>query len=366
MNLHKMYCIMTWKEKCKRLHCVKDDRTMNIYDVSKQAGVSIATVSRVLNGNAKVSEATRQKVLKVMEEMGYTPNVFARGLGLNTMQTVGIMCADSSDSYLATAIYYLEQELRNYDYDVLLCCTGYEWENRKKYMELLLSKRVDAVILAGSNFVEQTREKNRYIAEAAEKIPVVVLNGYLEADNVYCALCDDADALYRVTKTYLNAGKRDILFLGRSLSYSGVRKRSGFLQAYEEMGLKCRKNQIIIQDGTIDEIRDLLIGRAKQGIREEVIVTADDELAIGAVKYAKSLGIQIPGDLEVVGYNNSKLGLCCEPELTSVDNKLEYSCMNVVNVLMKVFHHGRVPARTMISADLAVRGTTSINFLGGF
>jgi len=109
-----------------------------------------------------------------------------------------------------------------------------------------------------------------------------------------------------------------------------------------------------------------LIGRAKQGIREEVIVTADDELAIGAVKYAKSLGIQIPGDLEVVGYNNSKLGLCCEPELTSVDNKLEYSCMNVVNVLMKVFHHGRVPARTMISADLAVRGTTSINFLGGF
>ena len=99
---------------------------MNIYDVSRQAGVSIATVSRVLNGNAKVSEATRQKVLKVMEEMGYTPNVFARGLGLNTMQTVGIMCADSSDSYLATAIYYLEQELRNYDYDVLLCCTGYE------------------------------------------------------------------------------------------------------------------------------------------------------------------------------------------------------------------------------------------------
>ena len=135
---------------------------------------------------------------------------------------------------------------------------------------------------------------------------------------------------------------------------------------FRSMGLKCRKNQIIIQDGTIDEIRDLLIGRAKQGIREEVIVTADDELAIGAVKYAKSLGIQIPGDLEVVGYNNSKLGLCCEPELTSVDNKLEYSCMNVVNVLMKVFHHGRVPARTMISADLAVRGTTSINFLGGF
>ncbi len=82
---------------------------MNIYDVSKHAGVSIATVSRVLNGNPNVSEKTRNKVLNVMAELGYTPNVFARGLGLNTMQTIGIMCSDSSDPYLANAIYYLEQ-----------------------------------------------------------------------------------------------------------------------------------------------------------------------------------------------------------------------------------------------------------------
>lgn len=85
---------------------------MNIYDVSNKAGVSIATVSRVLNGNAKVSSATRNKVLDAMKELDYTPNVFARGLGLNTMNTIGIMCIDSSDIYLANAVYYLEQELR--------------------------------------------------------------------------------------------------------------------------------------------------------------------------------------------------------------------------------------------------------------
>lgn len=85
---------------------------MNIYDVSNKAGVSIATVSRVLNGNAKVSSATRNKVLDAMKELDYTPNVFARGLGLNTMKTIGIMCIDSSDIYLANAVYYLEQELR--------------------------------------------------------------------------------------------------------------------------------------------------------------------------------------------------------------------------------------------------------------
>lgn len=85
---------------------------MTIYDVSEKAGVSIATVSRVLNGSNNVSEQTRQKVLAVIEACGYTPNAFARGLGLNSMNTIGILCADSSDLYLANAIYHIEQELR--------------------------------------------------------------------------------------------------------------------------------------------------------------------------------------------------------------------------------------------------------------
>ena len=129
---------------------------MNIYDVSKKAGVSIATVSRVLNGNAKVSSKTKDKVLAAIKELDYTPNVFARGLGLNTMKTIGIMCIDSSDIYLANAVYYLEQELRKYGYDSILCCTGKDYSNKKKYLELLLSKRVDGVILTGSQFVENT------------------------------------------------------------------------------------------------------------------------------------------------------------------------------------------------------------------
>lgn len=82
-------------ERVERILC------MTIYDISKKAGVSIATVSRVLNGSSSVSEKTKEKVLNVIEQCGYTPNAFARGLGLNTMKTIGIMCADSSDIYLA-------------------------------------------------------------------------------------------------------------------------------------------------------------------------------------------------------------------------------------------------------------------------
>ena len=111
----------------------------NIYDISKLAGVSIATVSRVLNDKSKVSENTRKKVIDAMKKLDYTPNAFARGLGLNTMKTVGIMCADISDPFFANAVYYLENDLRKNGYESILCCTGFDLKDRKSCLQILLS-----------------------------------------------------------------------------------------------------------------------------------------------------------------------------------------------------------------------------------
>ena len=157
---------------------------MNIYDISVKAGVSIATVSRVLNGSDKVKSSTRKKVLEVIEESGYTPNAFARSLGLNSMSTIGILCSDASDVYQAQAIYYLERELRKSSYTSMLCCTGYQIEGRKKHLQLLISKNVDAVFFIGSHFVGESDEENAYIRSAAEKFPVFILNGELTGQNI--------------------------------------------------------------------------------------------------------------------------------------------------------------------------------------
>lgn len=172
---------------------------MNIYDVSKKAGVSIATVSRVLNGNPNVSEKTRARVHAVMNELGYTPNVFARGLGLGSIKTIGIMCSDSSDPYLAHAIYYLERELRVNGYDSILCCTGNSLETKQQYFNLLRSKKVDAIILAGSKFIEPKVKDNTYIIDGAQEIPIMLVNGYLEGDNIYSTVCDDRMAVHKAT-----------------------------------------------------------------------------------------------------------------------------------------------------------------------
>lgn len=333
---------------------------MNIYDVSEKAGVSIATVSRVLNGNPNVSEQTRSKVLAVMEELGYTPNIFARGLGLNTMKTIGIMCTDSSDIYLANAVYYTEHELRSHDYDSILCCTGYDLENKKKSLELLLSKRVDAIIMIGSKFQESKPKDNAYIFAASRQIPIMLVNGYLEGPNIFCTLCDDFHAVHDVTDSLIKSGRHNILYLYTSNSYSGTRKREGFMKALSENGLSVRGEYMQMCRKDISDARDTITRLYGNGLSIDSVITSDDALAVGALKFALHNHLSVPDDISIVGYNNSILATCAEPELTSIDTKVEALCINTVNTLMRIFDGCNVPGKTTISADIVYRQTTNI------
>ena len=332
---------------------------MNIYDVSEHAGVSIATVSRVLNGNPNVSEKTREKVLKVMDELGYTPNVFARGLGLNTMRTIGIMCSDSSDPYLAGAIYYLERGLRSHGYDAILCCTGYDLDAKQKYFDLLRSKRVDAIILAGSKFVEMRAKDNAYIIEAASDLPIMLVNGFLEGENIYSTVCDDHAAVYGAASQLLSYGRRRILYVYTSYSYSGVNKLAGYKDALKAKGITPSDELIRQCPKDIEAARELLLSLHTEGLEFDAVITSDDSLAVGAVKYAHIAGISIPHGLSIIGYNNSLLARCTDPEITSIDSKVEALCTTTINTLMGVFSGVNVPSRTTIASDLIKRKTTN-------
>lgn len=332
---------------------------MNIYDVSKRAGVSIATVSRVLNGNPNVSEKTRTKVLTVMAESGYTPNVFARGLGLGTMKTIGIMCSDSSDPYLANAIYHLERQLRSHGYDSLLCCTGTSLENKRTYFELLLSKRVDAVILAGSKFVELIDKNNDYLIEAAKEIPIMLVNGYLDFPGIYSTVCNDYQAMYDAVSRLITSGKRNILYLYTSHSYSGLNKVEGYKNALTDHNIPVRREYIHQCPKDLHQSKKLMNKLFDIGLEFDAVMTSDDSLAVGAVKYASEKKIRIPDELAVIGYNNSLLSYCTNPEISSIDTKVEQLCTTTVETLMRVFDGDSVPAKTVIAAEFIQKQTTN-------
>lgn len=334
---------------------------MNIYDISEKAGVSIATVSRVLNGSANVSEKTRKKVLDVMDKYGYTPNAFARGLGLNTMKTIGLLCTDSSDLYQAKAIYYIEQQLRTEGYDSILCCSGFELEDKKKCLNVLLNKKVDALILIGSSFVYDTEEENQYITEAGEQVPVMLLNAALDAPNVYGVLTDDYNSVYEAVVKLVKEGRKHILYFYNSHSYSGKKKLAGYVGAVEALGLT--KEEGLLQfygrnhediPGMAEHLRKL----REEGIVFDAVVTSDDELALGVVKYAGQAGIKIPEELSVIGYNNSMLATCSVPEISSIDIRLETLCQHLTGSLMRALEGEELPEKSVFSGELVERQTT--------
>ncbi len=334
---------------------------MTIYDVSEKAGVSIATVSRVLNGSSSVSEKTKKKVLDVISRYEYTPNAFARGLGLNTMNTIGIMCADSSDLYLAKAIYFIERQLRANDYDSLLCCTGYDSEARAAAANLLITKKVDGIILVGSNFIYENEADNQYITDAASQVPLMLLNAALDAPNIYSVVSDDFTSMYEATLYMISTGIRDILYFYNSDSASGQKKLAGYRAAMEEKDLMTGDGLLQFYRGSHEDIPAMtehLMRQHRKGVTFHGVIASDDTLALAAVKYAKLMGYSIPEDFSILGYNNSMLVNCCDPELTSIDNKLETLCQHLTGTLMGVLEGHEMPKKTVFSGEIIRRGTT--------
>ncbi len=335
---------------------------MTIYDISKKAGVSIATVSRVLNGSTNVKPRTRKKVMDIIEQYGYKPNAFARGLGLNSMKTIGILCADASDLYLAKAIYFIEQNLRENGYHSVLCCTGYEMESRKDSLNLLLSQHVDSVVMVGSNFIMNNAEDNQYVKDAAASVPIMLLNADFDCSNVYCTLCDDYKATQDATEKMIDAGLNNILYLYNSNSYSGLKKLAGFQNALLTHDIPLRKEMLQCFKGShedIDGVKNFVDNIYKKGIRFDGIVTSDDFLAVGAMNFARANNISVPRDLQIIGYNNSILTLCSEPDISSIDNRLEDMCIQLVKTLIGTLSQNEMPQKTIFSGELIKRGSTA-------
>ena len=308
---------------------------MNIYDIASLAGVSIATVSRVLNGSEKVSEKTRAKVMAVIEKEQYTPNLFARGLDQGTIHSVGIIVPDISDLYMSDCVSVLEKGLEEKGYSCILACSGYDKNSKVSSVQMILDKMVDALILVGSTYAGNGTDpgETEYIRTAAEKIPVFIVNGIVEGPDIYCNICNDRQAVYEAASLLTSHGRREILFLTNSGSYSALQKLQGYKEGLTRHGLPVKEEMILHPGSRIHAVRDYLLSTPLPPF--DAVICAEDFLAVGAVKYAHARGIRIPEDLEVIGYNNSSLAVSCEPELTSIDSRVDKLCNNTVNFLVR-------------------------------
>lgn len=331
---------------------------MNIYEIAELAGVSIATVSRVVNDSPLVSEKTKARVRQVMEENNYTPNVFARGLGLNSMKTIGLICPDVADHYMAKAVAYLERDLREYGYDCILNCSGHVYEDRQIAVNTILQKRIDALIIIGSSYADDDPDSERvnYIREAAKQVPVFLINGFVRGKNVYCALCNDYEAAYSTVSEMIQSGRKKILFLCDSHSYSANQKLRGYEAALRDAGFPVLEERKIYTQNQIDATRDLLLKQPELDV--DGVFATEDGLAAGALKYAKCRGISVPEELCITGYNNSELSVCCDPELSTIDSRGDRLCKIVIDSLKLRLKNKPVSDKVYAKGYLVRRATT--------
>ena len=323
---------------------------MNIYDIAEAAGVSIATVSRVLSGSDKVSAQTRERVQAIIEQKGFVPNPFARGLGLGSLELIGLLCTDVSDIFYATAVSNLEKRLRQYGLGTLLCCTGGSLPDIKEGVGLLLGKKVDAIILIGSALA--VGKDQSHFLDAAKHCPLFGINLYIDTPGFYGVVAEQKGAMYDSVMLLQNAGCRKIAYFYDGDTPSNQQKLEGYRKALLELD-----EALIVKVSKKDP--DVALEAANKLFETheaDAILASEDVLAVGAYKAMAARGRSVP----TIGFNNSILARCATPSLSSVDNMLDSLCTLVVTQLVDVLGGKEVPRKISLACRLVERDTFQI------
>ena len=183
-----------------------------------------------------------------------------------------------------------------------------------------------------------------------------LINGKIAGENVYCVYSTDEESTYEAVSRLIESGREQILFLSDSHSYSANRKLEGYERALREHGLPVLGELKLYAKNQVHYVRDILL--ARRALVFDAVFATDDGMAVGAAKYAHARGMEIPQELSIIGYNNSELSVCCEPELTTVDNTGEKLCNITVDNMMKVLKGEQVPQEVPVKCVLVKRCTT--------
>lgn len=328
---------------------------MNIYDIAREAGVSIATVSRVLNHKASVSPATRARVEQVLAQHNYTPSAIAQGMVSKSLRTVAVLTVDIRFPHYANTAYTIEREFSRRGYDVLLCNTGGDRDTVLRYLRGVVKKQVDGIVLVGSVFNAICHgEEMRSLLQRA---PLVLANGKLDLPNASSVLVDDRQGIGMAVEHLVGRGRRHLFYIQDKYTASAEDKRRGFVEALERAGLdpagRVFRTHDTLADG-MEAARAILAG----DLPCDAIVCGEDLTAVGALKALLRAGVAVPGQVAVTGYNNSAYAQLCEPPLTTVDNKGEQAARLCVQLLESCIEKGGTATTVTVQPQLVLGETT--------
>lgn len=329
---------------------------VTIKQVSEKAGVSSATVSRVINDTGTVKEKTRKLVVAAMEELGYRHNVVAASLASNKTNTIGYVVPELHGSFFGAMMGGTEQALRAARKHMLIA-TGHSDETiEKAQIEALLSRRCDALIL----HVEAVSDD--YLVNLVQQgVKLVVVNRYIAEIDDNCISLENVKGGYLAARHLLDIGHTDIAYIAGSLfKADGINRLMGHKQALESAGIEY--DESLMYEGNFqaksgaEGIRALMA----RGKPFSAVACANDEMASGAMNALREMGKRVPEDVSVIGFDNVDFASYLSPGLTTIDYPVtQIGTMAAHWVLDRVYGKGSHEFTHVVEPRLILRGTTS-------
>lgn len=294
---------------------VKKKETITIYDVAREANVSMATVSRVVNGNPNVKPVTRKKVLDVIRQLGYRPNAVARGLASKKTTTVGVVIPDISNTFYAELTRGIEDIATMYHYNIILSNSDLKKEKEIQLIEALLEKQVDGLLFLGGELTDTHRE-----IFAASKVPVVLAATRDEKKELPYVTIDQIQAAKEATTILIQEGHDKIALIGGSLtdSVNGYPRYIGYKEALEENELSLDDSLVRLGDYRYRSGYEAMKSLLEIQPELSAAFVASDEMAVGAIHAVQDLGKRVPEDVSIIGFENIPLASQVRPLLSTV------------------------------------------------
>ncbi|APC09283.1 LacI family DNA-binding transcriptional regulator [Neomoorella thermoacetica] len=293
---------------------------VTIRDIAKLANVSITTVSRVINNKDEgISEETRKRVLKIMDEMNYRPNTIARSMITRRTNTIALVIPDICNPFFPELARGVEDTANKYGYQLVLANTDGDPLKEENYIKVFQEKFVDGIIFTTQNNIEY---HPIFFRLRQQKYPYVLIERYIEElDDIPGVYFANIDGACQATEHLIQKGHRKIVFISGPLKTTNARLRlQGFLKALQEAEIAPDYNLIVEGDYKMNSGYHAIKGLLEKGTNKfTAIFAANDLMALGAQRALKEYGFKIPRDVSLVGYDNIFLTETMEPPLTTVE-----------------------------------------------
>jgi LacI family transcriptional regulator len=302
-------------------------RSVRIKDVAEQAQVSVATVSRVLNGDPKVDPELGRRVRAAVEALGYRPNRLARNLRRQHMEALGIVVPDIENPHFAEVVRVIEVVALTAGYRVLVCNTDEDGARQKAYLSMLADERVSGIVLSPSDpdgSIDELRDLG---------IPVVTLDRALTRATTDLIVADNVPAVQTATQRLIDAGHRRIAFVGgRSEVETGSERQEGYLAAVEQAGLA----RLVVDGGfRRDAARAAVRGLLGRPDPPSALVVANNLMALGALQAIRDCGLRVPSDISVIAVDNPDWAELLDPPLTVLAQPIRPMATQAAELLLR-------------------------------